>query len=56
MESQHGAMNIQHSLPNSITTFIQRFQNNKKETIIFQQTLILYYFILFELSIKIMVI
>ena len=32
MESQYGAMNVQHSLPNSITTYIAKFQNNKQET------------------------
>ena len=32
MESQYGAMNVQHSLPDSITTYIAKFQNNKEET------------------------
>ena len=32
MESQYGAMNVQHSLLNSITTYSPKFQNNKQET------------------------
>jgi len=58
MESQYGAMNVQQTLPNSITTYILKFQNNKQEThtIVVQRTLILYYIILYILPIKIMVI
>ena len=48
VESQYGAMNIQHSLPNSITTYIQTFQNNKKEIQLFSNKhwfcIILFYF------------
>jgi len=51
-------MNVQQTLPNSITTYILKFQNNKQEThtIVVQRTLILYYIILYILPIKIMVI
>jgi hypothetical protein len=58
MESQYGAMNEQHSLPDSITTYIPKFQNNKQgtHTIIVQLTLIVRYFILCKVPIKIIVI
>jgi hypothetical protein len=31
MEAQYGAMNVEHSLPNSNTTHVQMYQNSKKE-------------------------